>query len=1399
MVPQQASRESGWRLFGPPRASRRRSALRLGSFLALGAGLGLALSVAGYVSARASERRESQARFERAAANRVAALEVALAHIEDDLAALGGFLAVSNSPDRSEFGALASRIEKRHPGTQALEWIPRIPDSEREGFERSLHAEGLGLFQITERRARGAMERAGRRGEYYPVFFVEPFEGNEIALGYDLASDETRRAAIRRAVASGEAAASGRVTLVQERGDQYGVLVFQPVYQRWLPGPLGSPRTLLGFALGVYRVGDLLEQAVNRLAPEPVAMDLLDASAPPAEQYLASLSAGRVSRAAAPGPAGARPAPFEAAVHLSDREWKVRCFPEPGSFEAQRSPKPLLVLLSGLVVTVLLVAVALLMAKVAGRESDRQFRVLLDRLSLGAVVLDGEGTVLYCNDRLLELLGRGRQELEGADFFETCVPKPRREAERTRLGSLLRGEAAAGEEEMEIERGGPGGEARVLGWTSTVLAGPRGVIVAICSDITERRRALANQRFLATLVEHMQEAVVALDEALVVKSWSKGAELIYGWPAAEAIGRTACSLFRPDASEEEQRAFEARLAARETDRVVAPHLRKEGRPIVVEANYAALKDGDGRRTGFLAVCRDVSEQKVIEGALRESEQRFRAIFEQAAVGIAQADVHTGRFLRVNDKLCEIVGYPREDLLRLSWQDLTHAEDLPSDRESYARMLESHRPYSKQKRYQRKDGRPVWVNVSVAPMWPPEADPSSHVSVVEDVTAAKQAAEALRESEERFRIAFETSPDAVNINRLDDGLFVAVNEGFTRMTGWRAEEALGRSSLELPVWDDPADRERLVAGLKADGYVQNLEAQFRRKDGKVLAGLMSARLIHLRGERYLLSITRDITEWRRLEQERDRLRSDLHQVAKMEAIGQLAGGVAHDFNNLLTVILSGAEALKSDLSANALPEPEIVEEIANAGRRARDLTRQLLAFARRQVIAPVPLDLNGLSASIEKLLRRVLGEDIELAMVGAPGLWPVRCDPGQIEQVILNLAVNARDAMPEGGRLTLETRNVEVDEQLTSRHPFMRAGPYVRLTISDSGQGMSPEVKAHAFEPFFTTKPVGRGTGLGLATVYGIVKQSEGYILLESEPGQGTSFQIYLPRIAEPAVAVEAPPGVAPGQGSETVLVAEDDPQVRNVTVRSLRSGGYTVLVAEGGREAIELGRRTPGPLHLLVTDVVMPGLDGRSVAEALRPGHPEMRVLYVSGHAEEAIVERGVLEPGLEFLPKPFTVSSLLAKVRAILDAARGRTDGAAEPATWSDRLATGVRQIDLEHRELFANTAALGEAMRQGHLPRALDILAYLETYAARHFEAEERHMQAAAYPQMASHRSAHRAFAAELARRRAEYQAHGSRAAAMVELHDWLRDWLKAHVAGEDAEMARHLQGKALSTDVA
>jgi nitrogen-specific signal transduction histidine kinase/CheY-like chemotaxis protein len=402
----------------------------------------------------------------------------------------------------------------------------------------------------------------------------------------------------------------------------------------------------------------------------------------------------------------------------------------------------------------------------------------------------------------------------------------------------------------------------------------------------------------------------------------------------------------------------------------------------------------------------------------------------------------------------------------------------------------------------------------------------------------------------------------------------------------------------------------------------------------------------------MGVARDITERRRAEADRRRLEDQLQHAVKMESIGRLAGGVAHDFNNLLTVILGNVE-----IASHRLPRDESVQdalgEVRAAAMSAAGLTRQLLAFSRRQIVEPRLVDLNALIARMHKMLVRLIGEDIELRTLPGPGLATVKIDPGLAEQVLVNLAVNARDAMPRGGVLVIETSAVMLDEECQRSHPLAEPGAYVRLAISDTGCGMSDEVKRHLFEPFFTTKPRGEGTGLGLATTYGAIRQSNGHIEVYSEVGKGTTFKIYLPARSEAPESLTPPlESRSVTGGSETILVVEDDERVRNIATQALRNAGYHVLVAGNGEAALAIAGESSEPIQLLVTDVVMPGLNGRQLAERLVQAHPETRTLFTSGYTENIIAHHGVLDRGIEFLSKPYTLQALTRRVREILDQA---------------------------------------------------------------------------------------------------------------------------------------------------
>jgi len=519
----------------------------------------------------------------------------------------------------------------------------------------------------------------------------------------------------------------------------------------------------------------------------------------------------------------------------------------------------------------------------------------------------------------------------------------------------------------------------------------------------------------------------------------------------------------------------------------------------------------------------------------------------------------------------------------------------------------------------------------------------------DITERKLAEEAIREGEERFRLTFQTSPDAININRLNDGMFVDINEGFTQLTGYTREDVIGRTSLEIDLWHNPADRQELVRGLQEKGHYSGLEARFRFKNGSVGVGLMSARIISPGGIPHIISITRDITERKRMEQERDKLSGQLLQSQKMEAVGRLAGGVAHDFNNMLQTILGHSDLALAKIGPDGVLRDDLLE-ISKAAERSADLTRQLLAFARKQTVSPRVLDMNDAVGGMLKMLRRLIGEDIELIWKPGPELWPVKVDPAQVDQILANLSVNARDAISGVGMLTIETDNAVLDETYCENKAGFLPGQYVLLVVSDNGCGMDKEVIGHLFEPFFTTKEVGKGTGLGLATVYGIVKQNNGFIDVYSEPGRGTTFKVYLPRVEVGPEIKTAAVEQKPMTGSETVLLVEDDEAILRLGTLMLERHGYTVLVAQTPNAALALVQKYEGPIHLLVTDVVMPEMNGKDLKTKITALRPETKTLFMSGYTANVIAHHGVLEEDLHFLQKPFSVHALTKKVREVLE-----------------------------------------------------------------------------------------------------------------------------------------------------
>ncbi|MGB9431916.1 MAG: PAS domain S-box protein [Candidatus Acidiferrum sp.] len=512
----------------------------------------------------------------------------------------------------------------------------------------------------------------------------------------------------------------------------------------------------------------------------------------------------------------------------------------------------------------------------------------------------------------------------------------------------------------------------------------------------------------------------------------------------------------------------------------------------------------------------------------------------------------------------------------------------------------------------------------------------------DISARVEAEQALRESEQKYRSLFENA--TFGIYRSDPaGSLLDVNPALVAMLGYASKQELLTRNLDRDIYEDASARRSILAGYDSSPRMDGIEVNWRRKDGQVIAVRTTGGVVRKQdgSVSHYEVIVEDITERRRLERQ-------YRQAQKMEAIGQIAGGVAHDFNNVIGVILGNMELLSERLPSDELTE-KYCERIRLAVRSATDVTRQLLAFSRKQILQPVIMDLNKSVEQLHKMMQRLIGEHIRVSLCLEPALGSVKADPGQIEQVLMNLVVNARDAMRTGGSLKIQTANVHLDQEFVDTHLGAKPGDYVKLSVADTGCGMTPEVVTHIYEPFFTTKEPGKGTGLGLATVYGIVKQSEGYIAVTSEVGMGTTFDIYLPSLhGEPIIKEEKKsPGFS--WGTETILLVEDDQSLREVTVVRLEQLGYKVIEAENPERAIEQFEKHKDQIDLLLTDVVMPGMNGRSLVETLRAKKPGLCILYMSGYTDDEILRQGILNARHEILVKPFTKQRLGTQVRLVL------------------------------------------------------------------------------------------------------------------------------------------------------
>ena len=771
-----------------------------------------------------------------------------------------------------------------------------------------------------------------------------------------------------------------------------------------------------------------------------------------------------------------------------------------------------------------------------------------------------------------------------------------------------------------------------------------GLVVAIGRSISSQRLALLqdNEARYRAMTESANDAIITADSAGRIVDWNQAAARIFGYTEAEIVGQPLTSLM-PHRFHEPDLAGLHRVQSGGETHVIGTIVELEGRrkdasefPLAV-----SLAQWESARGWFVtANLRDITRRKQAEEEQRETRDYLESLikYANAPIIVWKPDFTISQFNQAFEKL---TGHPAPEVIGKHLSVLFPEETREASLRKILNTIDGEYWESVEIPILRTDG-----SVRLA-LWN-----SANIHARDGKTLVATIAQG-QDIPERMQAQSELLVQSAALNAAANAMLITdrsgtiewVNAAFTVATGFSADEAVGKNPRDLvksgvhdqlffkDLWDT------ILAGNVWRGEMTN-----RRKDGRLYPEEQTITPVKgARGEiAHFIAIQRDLTEQKRLE-------AQFLQAQKMESVGRLAGGIAHDFNNLLTVILGRVDLALMNRNEEDPLYAEL-QEVREAGKRAAGLTRQLLAFSRKQVLQPSILNLNTVLQDMLGMLHRLLGEDVTVAFVPGKDVGPVKADPGQIEQVVLNLAVNARDAMPTGGTLTIETQGVVLDEAYTAEHPSAQPGPHVMLAVSDTGIGMDEATRLQIFEPFFTTKDPGKGTGLGLSTVYGIVKQSGGSIWVYSEVGRGSVFKIYLP-LAEGSVQTSGEvPEVAATGGSETILVVEDDDALRRLAIRFLEPAGYTVLAAASGEEALLLLERHDGPVHLMLTDVVMPGMSVRNLAQQVSTSHPGMKVVYTSGYTDDVIVHHGVLDEGTHFLGKPYTVVELRRKVREVLD-----------------------------------------------------------------------------------------------------------------------------------------------------
>jgi two-component system cell cycle sensor histidine kinase/response regulator CckA len=876
-------------------------------------------------------------------------------------------------------------------------------------------------------------------------------------------------------------------------------------------------------------------------------------------------------------------------------------------------------------------------------DSGELFRVVAENASDAIISIDHENIILFANPAVERVFGYSVSEILGQQVT-LLMPEYFRHLHKSGVHAYVK----TGQ--------------RHISWTGLQLTGlhksgaeipleisfgehvrdGKHIFTGILRDVSERNRieqALRHsQEKYAKMIHSSPDAVTlrSLPDRRYVEV-NEGFTRLTGYTAEEVVGKTPSEVGIWSDNPSHVEVLE-KLQRDDEVRDVEFEFRTKGG----EHRYgtvSATRLTVGTDSYMLSISRDITERKKAEERLSQ----LAAIVDSSFDAIIGKTLD-GTIVSWNAAAETVYGYSAAEVVGRSIDLLAPAEQRREVDQLLDRLAHGEKIEHRETTRIRKDGQKMTVAVTLSPIRDASGKIVGASAISRDITERRRVEQDLRRSEARFASLVQDAPYGI-YRVTSDGQFLQVNPALVRMLGYQSEAELLERNIQTDVYAKAERGTQLIDDYWPDKDFRDVEAHWKRKNGERIIVRLSGRPVERPGGElaYFEVFAEDITERRSLE-------GQLLQSQKMEAIGRLAGGVAHDFNNLLGVILGQNELLQAELGSN----PSIhrrTEAIDQSARRAADLTKQLLAFSRKQFIEPRVLDTNAIVQDVEKLLKRLIGEDVELTVRLSPNTGNIKIDPSQFEQILLNLAINARDAMPNGGKLILETAFVVLDETYARQHLGAKAGEFVLLAVSDTGTGMDSQTMARIFEPFFTTKPEGHGTGLGLSTVYGVVKQNNGYVMAYSEVGHGTTFRIYFPSVrATSEVRSQKKDQEEFAKGCETILLVEDEPALRELARELLVANGYKVIEAERGEQAIQLVEHSQAPINLLLTDVVMPGIGGKQLATRLLELRPGLQVLYMSGYTDDVINNRGVLRENTFLLPKPFTRANLLRRVREALD-----------------------------------------------------------------------------------------------------------------------------------------------------